>query len=152
MINPSTRSPSTRAIVKAPTREIELFDPPPDAVYTIETAAHLVDTSRRTILIYCKHRLLSPMKSAANGAYSFDRNDIRALRRIEALRWICGDDLAGIRMILELTEALENLHSQLRALSPETAARKTREKSQRDGEKKSSRSTKPKTNLRRKRK
>ncbi|HKP05247.1 MAG TPA: MerR family transcriptional regulator [Chthoniobacterales bacterium] len=138
--------------MKAPTREIELFDPSPNAVYTIEAAAHLVDTSRRTILVYCKHRLLSPMKNAANGAYSFDRNNIRALRRIEALRRVCGDDLAGIRMILELTEALENLHSQLRAVSAKPAAREPQDKSRRDREKKSSRSIRPKTNPRRKRK
>ena len=96
-------------------RAIQLFDPPADAVYTIDTTAHLVDVPRRAILVYCKHRLLSPLISARNGAYLFDRDAIRALRRVEALRTICGDDLAGIRIILDLTKQLERLQSDLRS-------------------------------------
>ena len=96
-------------------RAIQLFYPPADAVYTIDTTAHLVDVPRRAILVYCKHRLLSPLISARNGAYLFDRDAIRALRRIEALRPICGDDLAGIRIILDLTKQLERLQSDLRS-------------------------------------
>jgi DNA-binding transcriptional MerR regulator len=142
MINPTTRSFSTRELAKAPSREIELYDPPPDAIYTIEATAHLVDMPRRTILVYCKHHLLSPAKNAANGAYSFDRYGIRALRRIEALRLICGEDLAGIKMILDLTDALERLHSQLRTASAKSAARKTPSRPWRTGETNSSRRTK----------
>jgi MerR family transcriptional regulator/heat shock protein HspR len=92
-----------------------LFEPPADAVYTIEAAAHLVDLPRRTILVYCKHRLLSPVISS-NGSYSFDRKGIRTLRRIEALRPICGPDLAGIKIILALTDQLERLHWEMRSL------------------------------------
>jgi DNA-binding transcriptional MerR regulator len=117
MINPATRSTSAFAIAKAPPHEIELYDPPFDAIYTIEATSHLVDVPRRTILIYCKHQLLSPVKNAANGAYSFDRDGVRALRRIEVLRRICGDDLAGIRIILALTDALERSRSEIRSLS-----------------------------------
>jgi DNA-binding transcriptional MerR regulator len=152
MINPMTRSTSAFAIAKAPTDEIELYDPPLDALYTIEATAHLVDVPRRTILIYCKHQLLSPVKNAASGTYSFDRNGIRALRRIEALRPICGGDLAGIKIILDLTDALERLHSQLRTASAKPAARKTSSRPQRNGQPNSSRRTKTKTNLRRKKK
>ena len=103
--------------VERPMRAIQLFDPPADAVYTIDTTAHLVDVPRRAILVYCKHRLLSPLISARNGAYLFDRDAIRALRRIEALRTICGDDFAGIKIILDLTAALERLRSDIRLLS-----------------------------------
>ena len=140
------------ALAKAPAREIELFDPPPEAVYSIEATAHLVDVSRRTILVYCKHQLLSPVKNAANGATPFDRHAVRALRRIEALRHICGDDLAGIKIILDLTEALERLQSQLRSASAKPSARKTQSASRGNGQHNSSRKTKPKTNLRRKKK
>jgi DNA-binding transcriptional MerR regulator len=117
MINPAARSTRDFAIAKAPSHEIELYDPPPDAIYTIEATAHLVDIPRRTILVYCKHQLLSPVKNASEGAYSFDRAAVRALRRIQTLRLICGDDLAGIKIILDLTDALERLHSQLRTAS-----------------------------------
>ena len=103
----------------APTRsqEIQLFEPPADAVYSIETTSRIVDVPRRTILVYCKHQLLSPTMDSANHGYSFDRNAIRALRRIEALRSICGDDFAGIKIILDLTAALERLRSDLQLLS-----------------------------------
>lgn len=117
MINPATRSTSLRPITKASSHEIELFEPPPDAVYTIEATSYLVDVPRHTIMVYCKHRLLSPVISARDTGYSFDREGIRALRRIQALRTICGDDLAGIRIILELTTALEQLRSEVRSLS-----------------------------------
>ena len=152
MINPAGRSTIGRQIPPAPSLEIELFDPPLDAVYTIEATAHFVGIPRRMILVYCKHQLLSPEKDAASGAYSFDRCDVRALRRIEALRSICGDDLAGIKIILDLTDALERLQSQLRARSQKPAASKTKTRAGHDGQHHSSRKTKAKVNLRRKRK
>ena len=60
MINPATRGVSTE-MVEAPSRALQLFDPPVDAVYSIEAAAKLTGVPRRTILVYCKHRLLSPL-------------------------------------------------------------------------------------------
>ena len=60
MINPATRTVSTE-MVEAPSRALQLFDPPADAVYSIEAAAKLAGVPRRTILVYCKHRLLSPL-------------------------------------------------------------------------------------------
>jgi len=106
----STKKPAM-AIAPTRSREIQLFDPPPDAVYTIEATSHLVNVSRRTILIYCKHRLLSPATATSDHGYYFDGDAIRALRRIEALRTVCADDLAGIKIILDLTAALERLQS-----------------------------------------
>jgi DNA-binding transcriptional MerR regulator len=103
-----------------PSRQIELalelFEPPPDAVYTIEATAHLVDVPRRTILVYCRHGLVSPAIDASDNGYYFDRNAIRALRRIDALRAICGDDLPAIKIILELMKKVEGLQSEVRSL------------------------------------
>lgn len=89
----------------------------PDAVYTIEATSRLVNVSRRTILVYCKHQLLSPASVTADHGYYFDLHAIQALRRIEALRTVCGQDFAGIKIILELTAALERLRSDMRLLS-----------------------------------
>jgi MerR family transcriptional regulator/heat shock protein HspR len=150
MINPMTRSTSTFAVAKAPSHEIELFDPPLGAIYTIEATAHLVDLPRRTILVYCKHRLLSP--AVTENGYYFDRQCIRALRRIEALRRICGDDLAGIKIILDLTDALERLHTQVRSLSRKSGPSRTQDHAPAKGRSSSSRKNNPKTNQRRKRK
>lgn len=116
------------AISPTKSREIQLFEPPPDSVYTIEATSHLVNVSRRTILVYCKHRLLSPATNTIDHGYYFDGEAIRALRRIEALRTVCGDDLAGIKIILDLSAALERLQSDLRLLSRKTATGSAKEK------------------------
>ena len=117
MINPMTTSASTDAIAEIPSQAIQLFEPPEDAIYTIDATAYLVGVPRRTILVYCKHRLLSPVFNGKDGAYCFDRDGVHALRRIEALRAVCGDDLNGIKIILDLTKELERLHSVVRFLS-----------------------------------
>jgi DNA-binding transcriptional MerR regulator len=96
--------------------EIQLFEPPLGGLCTIDATSRIVDVSRRTILIYCKHHLLSPATSTADGYY-FNGNAIRTLRRIETLRTVCGDDFAGIKIILDLTAALERLRADLRLLS-----------------------------------
>jgi DNA-binding transcriptional MerR regulator len=117
MINPSTRSTFIPESARtSQSREIQLFEPPADAVYTIEATSRMVDVPRRTILVYCKHHLLSPAIDADHGYY-FDGDAIRALRRIELLRAVCDDDLAAIKMILDLTAALERLRSDIRLLS-----------------------------------
>ena len=110
VINPATKAVS-HEMVATPSRWLQLFDPPADAVYTIEAAAQLAGVPRRTILVYCKHRLLSPLLDARVQGYSFDGDGIRSLRRIEALRTVCGDDFAGIRIILDLTKELERLQA-----------------------------------------
>jgi hypothetical protein len=106
---PDRNRPST-------SRSLQLFEPPPDAAYSIEATAHLVDVPRRTILVYCKHGLVSPTHHNADSGYYFDREAIRALRRINTLRSVCGDDLSGIKIILDLTNELERLHSEVRSL------------------------------------
>jgi DNA-binding transcriptional MerR regulator len=102
---------------RAFSRAIQLFEPSPDAVYTIEATSRMVDIPRRTIVVYCKYNLLSPAFDTLDHGYYFDRDSIRALRRIETLRSVCGDDFAGIKIILELTSALERLRSDIRLLS-----------------------------------
>jgi len=112
MINPATEAVSNE-MVPTPSRWLQLFDPPADTVYTIEAAAQLAGVPRRTILVYCKRRLLSPLLDTGIEGYSFDGDGIRSLRRIEALRTVCGDDFAGIRIILDLTKELERLQAGL---------------------------------------
>jgi DNA-binding transcriptional MerR regulator len=116
------------AISPTRSREIQLFDPPPGAVYTIEATSHLVNVPRRTILVYCKHHLLSPARATVHQGYYFDGDAIRGLRRIEALRTVCGDDFAGIKIILDLTAALERLQSDVRLRSRPTVAASGKQK------------------------
>jgi DNA-binding transcriptional MerR regulator len=105
------------AIVPVKSWEIQLFEPPEDAIYTIEATSRLVNMSRRRILVYCKHHLVSPANGPADHGYCFDRDAIHTLRRIETLRTLCDKDFAGIKIILDLTAALERLRRNLRLLS-----------------------------------
>jgi DNA-binding transcriptional MerR regulator len=105
------------AIVPVKSWEIQLFEPPEDAIYTIEATSRLVNVSRRRILVYCKHHLVSPANGTADHGYYFDRDAIDTLRRIEILRTVCDKDFAGIKMILDLTAALERLGRDVRVLS-----------------------------------
>jgi DNA-binding transcriptional MerR regulator len=117
MINPTRSSTPVSQRTELRSREIQLFEPPADAFYTIEATSRIVDVPRRRILVYCKYHLLSPATNTTSHGYYFDRDAIRSLRRIEALRTVCGDDFAGIKMILDLTAALERLRSDIRLLS-----------------------------------
>jgi DNA-binding transcriptional MerR regulator len=117
MMNPTTRRLSTDAAFERPSRALQLFDPPDNAVYTVQAAARFAGVTRRTILVYCKHHLLSPVSDAGTEGYSFDRDGLRSLRRIEALRVVCGDNLASIKVILDMTRELERLQAVVRFLS-----------------------------------
>jgi DNA-binding transcriptional MerR regulator len=123
MSNPTKRPTYSRETARVPSREIQLFEPPPDAVYTIEATSRIVDVPRRTIAVYCKYHLLAPAQDTTDYGYYFDGDAIRMLRRIEALRTVCGDDFAGIKMILDLTAALERLRSDVRLLSRARSSR-----------------------------
>ena len=117
MINPTKSSRYASESAQVPSREIQLFEPLDDALYTIETTSRILDVPRRTLLVYCKHHLLSPATDTVDHGYYFDGDAIRTLRRIEGLRRICGDDFAGIKIILDLTAALERLRRDIRLLS-----------------------------------
>ena len=61
---------------------LRIFEPDPDAVYSIEITERLTQIPRRTIAVYVKHRLVSPMVEQGGGMF-FDEEAIRLLRRIE---------------------------------------------------------------------
>jgi DNA-binding transcriptional MerR regulator len=92
---------------------LQLFEPEPRAVYTIETAAHLAQVSRRMILVYCKHGLISPVTEPRKRGYCFSGNAVCALRRIQKLRNVGGINLAGIKVILNLSNEVERLRSEV---------------------------------------
>jgi DNA-binding transcriptional MerR regulator len=110
----------------APNRslEIQLFEPPANAVYTIDSAADLAHVPRRTIAVYYKHGLVSSTGDPARNGYYFDKEAILTLRRIEDLRTVCRNNLAVIKMILDLTSEVERLNSKMRSLSLNSSMRK----------------------------
>ena len=117
MMNPTTSSTYVPESDQLRSREIQLFEPLPDALYTTETTSRIVDVPRRTILVYCKHHLVSPATGTVDHGYYFDGDAIHTLRRIETLRTVCNKDFAGIKIILDLTAALERLRRDIRLLS-----------------------------------
>ena len=92
---------------------LRIFEPDPDAVYSIEITERLTQIPRRTIAVYVKHRLISPMVEQGGGMF-FDEEAIRLLRRIEQLRTSYGVNLPGIKMIMQLLEELEQRQVELR--------------------------------------
>src|SRR5579871_994046 len=86
---------------------VQRFEPEKDVVYTIEAAGHIAHTPRRTIVMYYKLGLISPVSDPSREGYYFDAEGIRTLRRIEFLRSDCGVNLAGIKMILRLLDEVE---------------------------------------------
>lgn len=92
---------------------LQLFEPDPDAVYSIEITEQLTQIPRRTIAIYVKHRLVSPLVQQGGGMF-FDEEAIRMLRRIEQLRASYGVNLPGIKLIVRLLDELEQRQMELR--------------------------------------
>jgi hypothetical protein len=95
---------------------IQLFDPSPGTVYSIEQASQLANVTRRRILIYCKERLVSPMASPELAGYWFDAEALRTLKRIEGFRALCEEPLAGVGLILDLMREVQRLRNEMRAL------------------------------------
>jgi DNA-binding transcriptional MerR regulator len=100
---------------QVPEQALQLFEPDPDAVYTIETAANLTHVGRHSILVYYKHGLLSSVQAAESGYY-FNDESIRSLRRIEYLHRTLGINLDGTRMIIDLANEVERLRTEVRFL------------------------------------
>jgi MerR family transcriptional regulator/heat shock protein HspR len=94
-----------------PKMAMQLFEPDPHTVYTIEEAAHLAQMSRHMILVYCKRGLISPAVESRKHGYYFNGDTVRSLRRIQNLRTIGGINLAGIKIILDLSNEVEELRS-----------------------------------------
>jgi hypothetical protein len=106
----------TNTALKSANSAIQLFEPVPGMVYSIERASQLANVSRRRILIYCKQRLLSPIASPELSGYWFDADALRTLKRIEELRAICDEPLAGVSLILDLMREVQRLRNEMRAL------------------------------------
>jgi DNA-binding transcriptional MerR regulator len=95
-------------------RTIQRFEPRPDVVYSLETTAHLAQVTRRAILVYCNHGLVSPVRDPREAGYYFDDAAIRALQHIAFLRNHCDINLRGTRIIMELIDEVKRLQNELR--------------------------------------
>jgi len=104
------------ALITEGMHALQLFEPDPQTIYSIEAKARLVNLPRHAILVYCKYGLVSSVVDPDRGGFYFDDKAIRLLRRIEYLRTACGISLLGIKSILDLMDEVERLRSEARFL------------------------------------
>src|SRR5215471_13039582 len=106
---------ASEPLIPANPLALQPFDPEPTAVYSLETAAQIADVPRRTILIYCKHKFISPVAEPGIWGYWFDADAIRTLCEIRQLRARCHDELESLGVILNLVDEIKTLRAEIRA-------------------------------------
>ncbi len=62
---------------------LELFQPKPDVLYSLDAAAHLAGVPRRALLLYCRAGIIRPVLQLPYGVMEFTEEAIYAVRRIE---------------------------------------------------------------------
>jgi len=93
---------------------VEVFQPKPGALYSLEAAAHLAGVSRRSILVCCRAGLVRPVFLPPHEVMAFTEEAIHTVRRVEQLRTVHGCDLASIKTMFALLDEVERLRAELR--------------------------------------
>jgi MerR family transcriptional regulator/heat shock protein HspR len=82
------------------------------AVYVISVAADLAGVHPQTLRIYERKGLLSPQRTAGN-TRRYSEHDVELLRQIQRLTQDEGVNLAGVRIIMEMQQRLDDARAQL---------------------------------------
>ena len=85
---------------------------PADPCYVISVAAQMVNLHPQTLRYYERIGLVVPARSPGN-LRLYSPNDIERLRKICRLTDDLGVNLAGVDVILRLTETIEQLQSEI---------------------------------------
>jgi MerR family transcriptional regulator, heat shock protein HspR len=88
------------------------------AVYIISVAAELAGVHPQTLRIYERKGLLRPARTAGN-TRRYSNRDIERLRGIQRLTQVEGLNLAGVRMIVEMEDEIEQMRQRVTALDAE---------------------------------
>ena len=96
--------------------EIELFQPDPNDLYSLEATSHLSGVPRRSILLYCRAGLVRPLFQPPYGVMAFTEDAIHAVRQIEHVRAIHGIDAGLVKTIFDLLGEVERLRAEVRFL------------------------------------
>ncbi|MGD0059604.1 MAG: MerR family transcriptional regulator [Verrucomicrobiia bacterium] len=108
---------SKRSVQDGPSSiALELFQPKPNVLYSLDAAAHLAGVPRRSILIYYRAGLVRPVVHPPYGVMEFTEEAIHTLRQIEYLRSVHDVDLAMLKTMFELLDEVERLRAELRFL------------------------------------
>lgn len=97
-----------------PPQTLELFQPKPNTLYSLDAAAHLAGVSRRSLLIYYRAGLVRPVFLPPYGVMEFSEEAIHTVRRIERLRSVQGIDLAWCKTVFDLLDEVDRLRAELR--------------------------------------
>jgi len=95
-------------------RALELYQPRPNVLYSLEATAHLAAVPRRSILIYCRAGLVRPVLQPPYEMMGFTEEAIYTVRRIEYLRAVHRCDLAWLNTVFDLLNEVEHLRAELR--------------------------------------
>lgn len=87
-------------------------------VFVISVAAELSGMHAQTLRTYDRMGLVTPMRTSGGGR-RYSRRDVAMLRKIQRLSQDEGVNLAGIKAIIELSEANELLQAEVDQLSAE---------------------------------
>ena len=92
------------------------FHPQPNALYSLDVAAHLAGVPRRSLLVYCRAGLVQPVLRSPYGVMAFTEEAIHAVRRIDHMRTLHGLDLTWLKTLSDLLDEVERLRAELRFL------------------------------------
>jgi len=89
--------------------------------YVISVAARLVELHPQTLRYYDRIGLLRPSRTAGRRRL-YSQRDVEVLRKIARLTDHLGVNLAGVEVILNMSERIEELQAQLAALQQRSEA------------------------------
>lgn len=92
-----------------------------EPMYVISVAARLVEMHPQTLRYYERAGLLKPTRSSGK-IRLYSQREIERLRKIARLTNELGVNLAGVEIIMDLTERLENLQEWMRQREAELQA------------------------------
>ena len=95
---------------------LELFQPRPNVLYTLDAAAHIAGVPRRSLLVYCRAGLVRSEFQPPYGVMGFTEEAIHTVRRIEQVRRRHGPDLILLKTMFDLLEEVEQLRAELHFL------------------------------------
>lgn len=84
-------------------------------VYTISIAARLAGVHPQTLRIYERHKIIKPRRSSGN-IRLYSQKDIEKVKEAQRIIKQYGVNIAGIRLILELEEKVDQLIRENEAL------------------------------------
>jgi MerR family transcriptional regulator/heat shock protein HspR len=108
-------------------REAESDEP----IYVISVAARLVEMHPQTLRYYERAGLLKPTRSTGK-IRLYSQREIEHLQKIARLTNELGVNLAGVEIIIDLTERLEKMQAEMKAREAQLLAEIERLQSERD--------------------